>query len=98
MKANIQIGDQNSSYTVYQTTAPRAYDYSGVIELMALSQGERIVMVPERIAAGQVRRYGSSLSEVKAVAGDDSAMAKMLFRRLARRLEARNNVLNAGGD
>lgn len=64
MNARISITVQGETfeqdYTIVETRAPKAYDYHGVIQLEASSEG-RFVAIPQGDLAVQEARYASGL-------------------------------------
>jgi hypothetical protein len=64
MEITITIGQQTRTYTLCITTAPRDYDYNGVLEIYNAGD-ERYILVPLNKIVWQRGRNASGLKTLK---------------------------------
>ena len=63
MKIIVQIGDARKDYVVALTSAPKAYDGFGTLELMqdCFEKGQRLILIAEPTLEWQKGRNGSGM-------------------------------------
>lgn len=88
IKIKIDVGSSNfdQSYTVFETRAPRAYDYHGVIQVE--DAGDiRLVAIPDEDVPMQTARYMSGMYAAQGVPEftDENVLLDLIVARLINR-------------